>query len=666
MLSLPAEMALIIFFIGFFSGLVTTMSVLVYLLSARAFNESSSNAVTQPGNITVLPEDLLPADENPKKLSEAVHNSPNLNSEIRSSSVEVHEDNPTITMYKLEQNFYELSDSSKERGKELKTFASFLSDIGRTYTSFSRDLAKLSLTSRSKIKLYDKSAVAITSDASPDSDIAHNYYSDWWKAFSLFLDHTSDDAARLAEIMSEELAPRILNICEDLSTEDKKLILEGSILLTQLKDSLMNNEPLLQERDKWRVKVSAALIVPTGIPIIGGMSLIQSEEESIRRVQRLQACELALLENMNRISECKSVFRISMSNILKCFRESSSLSTIHTMQQLINLGDILKTYNDDSNRSIERFISHIFAVESPGPGTVATAEASLPTGSKVMLQTALEGITSQREENNRLSSTSVISTESVLDTFLESTTYPAVSARTVISPLHPSYPNNVGSETCVWFNAFSSRVYKDAVRSEYFHSWLQETLTKSLNRGKKPGFIDEFKIESLVFGPTPPTLFNVQLTTPSVESANKREFVPKNSQPHSNRESNSNKESTDSKCDTNYHSCKSSYGDDYNTNINSSTSSVTNSRNVQGKDDLEYKSVSNPTNTESKKLPSERNKNEKSDIKNSNNSNEDKRKAHENCGSKERESANSLSDENVECSADLVYKSGIKFKVSTR
>ena len=53
-------------------------------------------------------------------------------------------------------------------------------------------------------------------------------------------------------------------------------------------------------------------------------------------------------------------------------------------------------------------------------------------------------------------------------------------------------------------------------------------------------------------------------------------------------------------------------------------------------------------------------------INNYKNSNDDKKQAHENCGEEKNGGAGSISDEDVECSADLVYKSGIKFKVSTR
>ena len=656
--SVPSEMTLIIFFIGFFSGLVTAMSALIYLLSASTVNDSSSITVTHPGEINVSPEDL-PADENPKQLTAAVRNSTNLQSDIKSSSDELNVDIPSITMYQLEQTFYELSNSSKERGKELKTFAPFLSDIGRAYTSFSKDLAKLSLASRLKIKSNDKNAIAITSDACPDSDIVHDYYSEWWKALSLFLDHTSDDAARLAEIMSQELAPRIVNICEDLSTEDKKLMLDGSILLTQLKDSLMNNEPLLQERDKWRVKVSTALIVPTGIPIIGGMSLIQSEEESIRRVQKLQACELALLQNMNRISECKSVFRISMSNILKRYKDSSSLSSIQAMKQMINLGDVLKKFNNDSNRSIERFTSHIFASKLLGPGTVATGEASVFLKSKAMLQTA------GPDQKNCPASNTIISPESVLNIPLESTTSFPASAPIVMSPLPPFFQNTAGLETCVWFNAFSSRIYRDAARSEYFHSWLQTTLTKSLNRGKKPGFIDEFKVEGLVFGSTPPALSNVKLILPTAESAVKKVFVSNCNQAYTNQESNSIKEYVDTKSNFGYHSCESSYGNDC---ISSSETSFTGLREDlnDGKEDLEAMNISDSKNTGSRNIITEKRENDKNNINNYKNSNDDKKQTHENCGEEKNGGASSISDEDVECSADLVYKSGIKFKVSTR
>ena len=58
--------------------------------------------------------------------------------------------------------------------------------------------------------------------------------------------------------------------------------------------------------------------------------------------------------------------------------------------------------------------------------------------------------------------------------------------------------------------------------------------------------------------------------------------------------------------------------------------------------------------------------NDKNNINDDKISNNDKKQAHENCGEETNGGAGSISDEDVECSADLVYKSGIKFKVSTR
>jgi ferritin-like metal-binding protein YciE len=80
-----------------------------------------------------------------------------------------------------------------------------------------------------------------------------------------------------------------------------------------------------------------------------------------------------------------------------------------------------------------------------------------------------------------------------------------------ILPLLPSrFSQAVGVETCVWFNSFSGRVYRDISNSSYFYNWFCTKLTMMLNKGARPDYIDEFKVNDVKFGVLPPLLMNVQ------------------------------------------------------------------------------------------------------------------------------------------------------------
>ena len=110
-----------------------------------------------------------------------------------------------------------------------------------------------------------KSFEGVNGDGGSDSKVEtaekNLYTTEWWIALSTCLEHLSNDCDSLSDKFSQDISVQILQACDDQHAEDKTLFLEGSGLLTQLKDSLMNNEPLVQERDKWRIKVSRTWIL---------------------------------------------------------------------------------------------------------------------------------------------------------------------------------------------------------------------------------------------------------------------------------------------------------------------------------------------------------------------------------------------------------------------
>ena len=79
-----------------------------------------------------------------------------------------------------------------------------------------------------------------------------------------------------------------------------------------------------------------------------------------------------------------------------------------------------------------------------------------------------------------------------------------------VPPLPPQLVAGIGRESCVWFNAFAGRVYRDACASPLFRAWMAESFSQSLNKGPRPNYVDEFRVENLRFGVLPPMLKNVK------------------------------------------------------------------------------------------------------------------------------------------------------------
>lgn len=50
----------------------------------------------------------------------------------------------------------------------------------------------------------------------------------------------------------------------------------------------------------------------------------------------------------------------------------------------------------------------------------------------------------------------------------------------------------IGRESCVWFNAFAGRVYRDACASPLFRDWMADSFSQQLNKvGKREGGMRE-------------------------------------------------------------------------------------------------------------------------------------------------------------------------------
>lgn len=248
---------------GYFCGLGTAAFLAIYFLSATASTSDNSKRTHQSRKQEILREECT-TDESRKILDDAIRQITNLQtgrSDVQICESDECQEIPNMTPYDLEQKFQELCLSSKHRVRQLKNIASFVADVGKTYLAFSKDLCRLSVTARSYVKSFE----GVNGDGGSDSKVEtaekNLYTTEWWIALSTCLEHLSNDCDSLSDKFSQDISVQILQACDDQHAEDKTLFLEGSGLLTQLKDSLMNNEPLVQERDKWRIKVSRTWIL---------------------------------------------------------------------------------------------------------------------------------------------------------------------------------------------------------------------------------------------------------------------------------------------------------------------------------------------------------------------------------------------------------------------
>jgi hypothetical protein len=447
------------------------------------------------------------------------------------------------------------------------------------------------------------------------------------------------------------------------------------------------------------------------VPIIGGMTLSQSNEENNRRVLKLQTCELALLESIKKVNECKTEFKHLMPKIFSSFRATGALTFVRVKIQLMNLADSVKSYHDCSDSVIHRFKSQISATSStPLTAEIGGKRALMgyePSLRKALTALSQEGLRRRyvRNDGSLHASEPFAAAHSSVNMTLESIACLAASPPTILPPLPSSFRKCVGVETCVWFNAFSGRIYRDAAKSEALHTRLLEKLTKKLNKGPRPGFVDEFTVESIVFGSTPPLLFNVKWCPPAV-SVSQRDRKGSDAgatatvaEENKTQNDDKNKNISDIRNDSkgavftphekdsvnNKHLSpeKPSRSSPFADTIPPSPSlSASNSPNLSrkfaevqsvgscGKKSVNYGDGDNVNDKTNGTSNGNSNNSSSSNSSSSNSNSSSTSSSGKNSSSKDSNSSgdasNECTDDDIECTANIAFRSGLKFKISTR
>mmetsp|Transcript_13452 Transcript_13452/g.14612 ORF Transcript_13452/g.14612 Transcript_13452/m.14612 type:complete len:1345 (+) Transcript_13452:203-4237(+) len=470
---------------------------------------------------------------------------------------------------KLEKEFQDAMTQLKDHAKQTKLISNFLYDLGKVFSSFSRDVSKLSHTARNNM---NKSSQSL--DRKEDM-IANN----WWQTLQIALDSMANDQEDLSTIISEELINYSNQIQEEISIIEKRLTAEGNKHFTTLREHLNVFENRLKEREKAKDKLRN-----TPIQASPSSNATGTSDSYQRRAQRLKASDDMLVVQTKKLYEIQKEFYLMIPRIHSDVQLTILKSIVETQSQLLKLTDgidriqnsnksvcaRMKTQLTNAASSLVQMIreestllpdvENVASVGTPSPASLALQvmkQRMLQAGAKgyeLTLQKVLEGLLIQSQLKNisattrdivngtntastglnipvaaytngsmegdkglvvseDLSHLHILEDLGKLDMFQEATACLAASNPYILPELPRSFATAIGTETCVWFNAFGGRVYRDIANSQYFHKWFCTKLAQMLNKkgkNERPAYIDKFEVTEVSFGELPPLLLNVK------------------------------------------------------------------------------------------------------------------------------------------------------------
>jgi hypothetical protein len=152
---------------------------------------------------------------------------------------------PMVT--RLEKEFQDAISQLKDHSKQIKLISNFLHDLGKVFTSFSRDVSRLSHTARNNM---NKGFAHGSLDRKEDM-ICNN----WWQTLNIALDSMANDQEDLATIINEELISYSSQIQEEIAIIEKRLAAEGGRHFALIRENISLWETRLKERDKAKEKL---------------------------------------------------------------------------------------------------------------------------------------------------------------------------------------------------------------------------------------------------------------------------------------------------------------------------------------------------------------------------------------------------------------------------
>jgi hypothetical protein len=347
-------------------------------------------------------------------------------------------------------------------------FFSFLQEYSQLYSQLSKDLKRLSMVAEgqaSENTIIDK----------------------WWNAMSVALEHLSKDEGLLRKSIHDDILHPMTRIELEHSHLERQLNAEGLKLLTKLKESQQNYDLKLKEHEKYREKISSNSCLTTSA----------DQGTPPKAILKTHPTEVALDEASDKLAGAQQGFNEKMPRILKDYKLITSNCVSASMERLLQLSDVLSAPLEKVAQIIHRLKMDL--------ASSAMQSTDRCNYNPVVLK-LLENISKQTPKT-------------FLDMTLESSAGLAASSLHALPPLPPQFGDSIHKETCIWFNALSGRMYRDAARSEGFHNWFCTKASHLLNKGKKTPLFDKYSVSNPCFGSTPPLLLNVQWA-PSTKQSN--------------------------------------------------------------------------------------------------------------------------------------------------
>ncbi len=403
-------------------------------------------------------------------------------------------------LVQLELMFNEIGKNTKERIKQTKALLAYVTDIGRVYTSLTKDLSKLSQTAKVSNSAMNKTRGnsddgtadpnALLERPSEDDKMLYSELDQFrsiWISFCESFEYLSQDQDSLGENINIKIVDAVKIIYEGQLIHEKKVTAEGAKLITSLKDALSTYDTRIKERDRTKEKLADNLNQSLGST--EGKSTIFGDNIAKMKL-KAETAEQALISQKEKLESARKDYISILPKVIIDFEQSSITSYLEIKTLLLSLVDLLSATSSKNITVLQTMKQKI--------------NNKIMVGFEDSLSELYSNIQDTSAENIARNNVSCLEMKSISAAIL------AACPPSMLPPLPSSFQHSIGIETSIWFNAFTGRVYRDIGESAYFHNWLCQKATLMLNKGKRPEFIDQFTVEQVKFGTIPPVLSNIQ------------------------------------------------------------------------------------------------------------------------------------------------------------
>lgn len=469
------------FLFGVLCGVVVSAALAFYGILQISSKDAESTVSTSS---TVTLREGEPSPEEKQSLIDAIsllQGADAKKSEMSSSAEVFPSEECSGTAKDMDKSFQDASKDAKERYKHIKALCSFVGDFGRAQAYAAKEYHKLSKVAESYVKA--------------DND---QYLDKWWNSLSIAMDHMSQDYDYMSSEILNNIARTLSRVEQEHGHLEKKLTAEGSKLLQRLRDAQYQYDNRVRETEKLREK--------SGMPnyaaqASAGSSNNESSSSSaaapnsantvtFKAAMKIQQSEAVQQEYADKLAVAQQELNEKLPRILEDYALMARNSASSMMETLLKFTNLMGDAQTKSS-----VVTHRLRMDLAASAASASIDRSLLSYTPEVLQ-LLEQIAQGKQEQ--------------MDMTSESSAALAASLLSLLPKLPKQFLGSIGKETCVWFNAFSGRMYRDAARSEYFNDWFCRKVGNMLNKGKRPDFLDPFSVEGVKFGSSPPLLRNMQ------------------------------------------------------------------------------------------------------------------------------------------------------------